>query len=449
MVYVIVKQTNPRIQYIIEVLLKHFWGIAYQIIEEAKIDETDFHDDLIINYTNGPVSGNNVINIPNEGLLENTGVNFKEPKIQWNKTPQIFWSEELDFTNYHLSYDPFSASFYLLSGYRYYQDFPLDKHGRYDEAKDFLIEKGSHQYPLVDWYAFELRDLLWQAYPNLPFSEPKYDFEFTVDIDQPWAFRQKGAWVNLGGGIRDLVFKEREQFQARINTFARKRQDPMDSFALLREKLPTDKTKFFCLVDNNGPEDARINLKNKRYQQLVKKLYQEGFQVGIHPSYNAFNDDEKLQSEKQYLESILEEKVHFSRQHFLRLRLPKTYEILLNSGIKRDYSACFYSSYGFKYGIARPFYWYNLAKEETTNLIVHPTMIMDRALQQHLQIEPEQLFDLITEFIEQIKQVGGQFVILLHNESLSEYQEWKGWQNTLIGLIDYIKKGTDNAGKTP
>jgi hypothetical protein len=84
--------------------------------------------------------------------------------------------------------------------------------------------------------------------------------------------------------------------------------------------------------------------------------------------------------------------------------------------------------------------WYDLKREEETPLLLHPTMVMDRTLEKYMGLDPESARDKAAELVDRTKEVGGTFTLLLHNESLSESDEWKGWRMPLMELINYIKR---------
>lgn len=66
-----------------------------------------------------------------------------------------------------------------------------------------------------------------------------------------------------------------------------------------------------------------------------------------------------------------------SRQHFIKMDLPETYEQLLRNGITGDYSMGSGSINGFRASTASAFYWYNLKTETVTQLKIHPFCFMD------------------------------------------------------------------------
>ena len=104
----------------------------------------------------------------------------------------------------------------------------------------------------------------------------------------------------------------------------------------------------------------------------------------MHPSYASNEAYHVLNSEYEELKKILARKPKASRQNYLMLRFPETYRNLIKLGIKKDYSLGYGTDTGFRAGIARPFYFYDMLKEEKTSLRLMTFQVMDRTLLSYL-----------------------------------------------------------------
>jgi hypothetical protein len=79
-----------------------------------------------------------------------------------------------------------------------------------------------------------------------------------------------------------------------------------------------------------------------------------------------------------------------------------------------------------------------LELETSTNLKVHPFAVMDATFKYYLRTSPEQSLSMIKKIIDNIKLVDGHFISLWHNETWSEYKEWKGWSKLYEKMLEYI-----------
>lgn len=118
---------------------------------------------------------------------------------------------------------------------------------------------------------------------------------------------------------------------------------------------------------------GRYSLDDERIQTLVRKLDDGGWEVGLHGSYESYQNQELLAREKARLESILGHEVEGIRQHYMNLDRPETWERQRALGLEYDTSVGSAESMGFEEGYRplRPF---------DDEFVVFPLTIMDTAV---------------------------------------------------------------------
>ena len=121
------------------------------------------------------------------------------------------------------------------------------------------------------------------------------------------------------------------------------------------------------------------------------------------------------------------------------LKLPETYRYLLEIGIRHEYSPCRFQDGGFPAGMCMPYPWFDLEKNESTELILHPTIAMDRTFQQYKSMMAEESVEAFRVLRQRTRQFGGTFVFLFHNDALSESEEWIGWREPLLRFLAEMK----------
>ena len=95
---------------------------------------------------------------------------------------------------------------------------------------------------------------------------------------------------------------------------------------------------------------------------------------------------------------------------------------------------------GFRAGIAAPFYFFDLTKNESTNLKLYPFCAMDITPLHYMKQNPDEAIETLTELMNEVKAVNGLFVSLWHNESFSETERWKGWRKVYEALLSKAVK---------
>lgn len=341
--------------------------------------------------------------------------------------------------NLLLPFDVFAATFYLVSRYEEYLPQVRDKYGRFQAKSTWMFENGLLQKPLVNIWSIALKNRMKAVYPNLPFKERKFEFIPTYDIDAAWAYKHKGLYRTLGGFFKDLASGDREAIRERHAVLRGKRQDPFDSFDFMFELQKTFKLKpiYFILCGEYDNNDKNISIRNEAFRSLIKRLGDYA-DVGIHPSFSSYLNLEKLQSEIDGLSEVLHRPLTKSRQHFLRMNLPRSYQKLIELDISDDYTMGFASQAGFRAGIADTFRFFDLENDMATNLWVHPFALMDGTMRDYLNLDVEASLNLAKQLVDEVKSVGGTFIYLTHNETLGGEKRWVGWPEMYRKLLEYI-----------
>ena len=174
--------------------------------------------------------------------------------------------------------------------------------------------------------------------------------------------------------------------------------------------------------------------KNDMYRGLIESICSK-YKTGLHPSYFAADNYALLKSEMGRLSSILGREITISRFHFLRLKIPVSYKILLKAGILEDYTMGFPEEPGFRAGIARPFMFYDLSEEKQTGLRIVPLQVMDSTLYQYRRLDARSGEEVIMNLIAETRKAGGLFVSLWHNTSLIENPEWEDWRKLFEKML--------------
>ena len=106
---------------------------------------------------------------------------------------------------------------------------------------------------------------------------------------------------------------------------------------------------------------------------MMRDLDENGWEVGLHGSYDAYREPDRLLAERERLESVLDSDVVGGRQHHLNLSIPETWRHYASAGLKYDASLGTSSRYGFRFGHReiRPF---------DDEFVVFPLTLMEKAL---------------------------------------------------------------------
>ncbi|RLD41486.1 MAG: hypothetical protein DRI89_09675 [Bacteroidetes bacterium] len=424
------KKTN-RLRYTFRLVFKDLLRIPYRLIND--LDEFESANQAKMMYSD--VAHSDDVFFGSCGLLLKRGIDSIDLE------PFDYAGEKAFFPIYNKAsvfpFDIFSSIFYLVSRYEEYQPFVRDQHGRFTAHLSISAQLGVLEKPLVNIWALMVKKKLLEKYPNLVFPERRYKFIPTYDIDSAYAYAQKGLVRSLGGYFISVKSLDWKSITERTAVLFTAKKDPFNTFTrqIAYSKRYGLKPIYFILFGRYGQFDKNINIRNRTFRFLIKRLSDYG-RIGIHPSYYTIEQPERLNFEIGSLERVINKDVLCSRQHFLRLMLPSTYRNLIEEDITDDFSMGYAALPGFRAGICSPYNFYDLDLEVETKLRIHPFAVMDGTLRDYMDLTPADAIEQIRVLINEVKKVNGTFISLWHNESLSDQKRWVGWRRVYEELLE-------------
>lgn len=318
----------------------------------------------------------------------------------------------------------------MLSRIEEYSTDNKDNLGRFDFKNFFAVKYNFHTIPIVDKWCYELVNELKNIFPDIPIKKREFQFIPTIDVDNAFAYKNKGFCRQIGGVAKSIIKADFQDINLRIKVLAGKEQDPYFTFNEIENICNKYKISpiFFFLVAKYGKYDKNVNTSSPNFRELIKSI-SEKYVVGIHPSYQSNSNREIIENEIAELKNITGKEIIKSRQHFLMLNFPKTYQTLINNGISEDYTLGFAHDSGFRAGTCTPFTFFDVIENKATNLKLFPFQIMDTTLREYLKLNINEAQNKVEKIINEIKSVDGTFVSLWHNESFSPKNAELGWKN--------------------
>jgi hypothetical protein len=288
----------------------------------------------------------------------------------------------------------------------------------------------------------ELRDSLLKKFPRLRINQKPYAFIPTIDVDVPYAFKCRGLIRTIGGMIHSNSRKIKGENTLRLQVLIGKKKDPYDTYDLLQRwhKAHQCDPVFFFQVGKFGKYDKNPPGNRRGYKRLIKETA-EKYAIGIHPSYRSNTETEELEREISLLQMAACKPITRSRQHYLKMQIPYTYRNLLRLGIKEDYTMGYAAETGFRAGTSNPFGFYDLLKEEKTELKIIPFHVMDGTLKDYLRMDQQEALERIKILVDSTKAVNGTFTSLWHNSSLSDWGPWNGWRDVYREMLKIAREG--------
>lgn len=334
---------------------------------------------------------------------------------------------------------PLSTIFFFLSLWEEMRPGRMDAHGRV-LAEDLTAGQQRVDPLLVDRTALRIGEELIHRFPSLPAPERRYRHVLTVDVDNGLHFRGRPLSRAVGASVRELARGDVRSIVHRWSARLGLRPDPYAAWpATLADAVPqVDRAIVFVLTRGGGAHDHAAALEHPHYRALLRSL-PSAVEIGLHPSHASGMDSAAVHRERARLAASADRSVDISRQHFLRMQVPETQRLLLAEGFREDHTLGFHDRSGFRAATCTPFPWYDLEREQATELMCWPFAVMDSALHERMGLDAGQALAEVERVQQLVRGVQGTFVTVWHDRYLSGYRNFAPWPGVLRKAVQLAR----------
>ena len=351
--------------------------------------------------------------------------------------------------------DVFGLIFFMLSRVEELDRSKLDSHGRFAATSSKAYQHGFLERPIVDEYVEFLWCLMKYLWPELERKENHPEIIVGCDVDIPYDCSTKSLKKIIRSSAGDIL--KRKSFTLPITRLIRYLKYKIDNeVSLIYDKNYTFdwymdvvekaglKATFFFIADGTDGKSGCYDINEKIIKSLISNIIERGHNIGLHGSYDSYNDFEMMFFQKLKLEQVIRSlgfsnSIELSRQHYLRWDVNVTPDYLNEIGIKIDYSGGYADHSGFRYGTGKLFNSFSLTKNSIIDLKIQPLIIMEGSIFGY-QKKP---YNLSTRnYMEELKNKSleyGNFSLLWHNSHFYKKKDKEFFlfliQKNLIGLL--------------
>jgi hypothetical protein len=252
-------------------------------------------------------------------------------------------------------------------------------------------------------------------------------------------------YYSLRNGAKELaddLFKKKSlksffyHLSNKIKTHLTLRKDDYDTYDFLMsfsEKTGV-KSYFFFMTGGKNSYDAKYRLNDKRIKDIVARIQGRGHNIGLHPSYDAYNNLKLLSKEKDILEQYVG-KVTCGRNHFLRFEVPYTWQIWNDSGMEWDSTMGYAGKNGFRCGVCFEYNVFNVLTREKLNLKEKPLIIMDTTYWVYVNKSEDEIEKDLKSLISATAKYNGECVVLWHNSNIEQHKVWDVFVKVLAEVV--------------
>ena len=92
-----------------------------------------------------------------------------------------------------------------MSRYEEYLPHVKDEFERFPASESFAYQQKFIEKPVIDIWAYKLKDLFQQKFPDYTFEKREFKLISTIDIDLAYCYKYKGFIRNVGGVLKDFA----------------------------------------------------------------------------------------------------------------------------------------------------------------------------------------------------------------------------------------------------
>lgn len=173
------------------------------------------------------------------------------------------------------------------------------------------------------------------------------------------------------------------------------------------------RSSFYFLALAPGDLDYTYDVRD--LEKEIRMIADAGWEVGLHGGHRAYCDPQALGAEKQRLELVLGRPIVGYRNHYLRFRVPETWEHLSRAGFRYDATFGYADCAGFRNGMCHPFKPYDLRAGRDIDILEIPLTIMDGTLDHYMRLDAGKAWEVTRRLIDATERCHGVIAVLWHN----------------------------------
>ncbi len=338
---------------------------------------------------------------------------------------------------WHIGYDILGLTYWMLTRQEEVGRTDLDRLGRFPATVSHAYKHGYLERPIVDEWLTILGQVIQRVGPVLALRQHTFSMKVSHDVDRPmrYGFRSFGSLIRAMAG--DVV--KRGDFKNALAApwlrMTTKHQlhpaDPFNTFNWLMDisEANSIRSAFYFICGRTAPDkDADYEPEHPAIRELMRRIHQRGHEIGLHPSFNTYQEPKLLEQEFDRLKKICaEEKISQAefggRMHYLRWEHPTTLQAWSDAGLAYDSTLSYADRPGFRCGTCFEYPGFNPLTHEQLPLRIRPLIAMECSIMGggYMALgDGELAASKFLELRDVCKLYNGCFTVLWHNSELDK-----------------------------
>jgi len=347
-----------------------------------------------------------------------------------------------------INYDFIGLAYWMMSRQEEVARTDLDSHGRFPATSSHAYKHGYLERPVIDEWMIILEQVVERLWPGLRLTRHQFEMRVSHDVDSPSRYGLSSPKQLLRSIAGDLIKRNdyRNAMKAPLIWLQRGRKfhnrDPHNTFDWimdLSERHALTSAFYFICGRTDPGRDANYDPEYPAIRLLMRRIHSRGHEIGLHPSYNTYQNPGAIALEAARLKRIcheegIEQHGWGGRMHYLRWQTPTTLYGWEEARMTYDSTLSYADRPGFRCGTCYEYPAFDPVAGRLLNLRIRPLIAMECTViaAKYLNLGAG---DAAQEKFNHLKQacraVNGCFTLLWHNSRLNTNQERALYSNLL------------------
>lgn len=181
--------------------------------------------------------------------------------------------------------------------------------------------------------------------------------------------------------------------------------------------------------------DPAYDIGSDMMRSELRAFAEGGWTVGLHQSFEAWDDAGPMSAEKASVEKALGAPVNHCRQHWLHFSWARTWAAQAAAGLNLDSTLGFNDRPGFRAGHALTVKPWDMATGSPLPIDTVPMLFMDSHFYDYSGGEGADPETAMKPWIDEVRAVGGEVTVNWHTHTITDVYGWEAGFEALLGLL--------------
>ncbi len=356
-------------------------------------------------------------------------------------------------TDQVIHYDILGLTYWMLVRVEEIGRTDLDEHQRFPAISSHAYKHGYVDRPVVDEWIHILGQVIQRQWPGVALKRHQFQMRVSHDVDAPSLYAFK-PWNTIARMMAGHLIKRRDLnafFSAPYVKLATRTKlttkDPYNTFDWLMDVSEANglRSAFYFICGRTQPsKDADYELEHPVMRNLLRHIHNRGHEVGLHPSYDTFQNPKLIKQEADRLKRIcteegIKQEEWGGRMHYLRWIQPETMRALVVAEMNYDSTLGYADHVGFRCGTCHEYQAFDPKIQKQLDLKIRPLIAMECTVINGVYMGlgiGQGTKEELQKLKERCQRVSGCFTLLWHNSSFERKAANSLYKQILASIVN-------------